>query len=137
MNNYANALKEIRQSRGLSLMDVEKATGISNGNISRWENGQVIPGIDFCIQLAEFYGLTLDELVGLTDTPVVSSPTSPKNKRTIEFVDDFEELMSDRNFVNIAKLCKAISPELRAVTLGYVIKLLQSNGINTQSILNY
>jgi transcriptional regulator with XRE-family HTH domain len=37
---------------------------ISHQNISRWESGQVLPSIDFCVKLADFYGITLDELVG-------------------------------------------------------------------------
>ena len=57
-------LKYHRQERNLSLLDVEKATGISNENLSRWENNKNIPNIDFCIILADFYGITLDELVG-------------------------------------------------------------------------
>jgi len=58
------ALKYQRQERNLSLLDVEKATGISNENLSRWENNKNVPNIDFCIILADYYGITLDELVG-------------------------------------------------------------------------
>ena len=50
MYNFAESLKEHRLSRGLTLMNIEKATGISNANLSRWENNQTIPNIDFCIQ---------------------------------------------------------------------------------------
>ncbi len=64
MRNYGETLKENRLARGITLKDVEKATGINNGNLSRWERGEVLPNIDFCVQLADFYGITLDELVG-------------------------------------------------------------------------
>ena len=64
MRNYGETLKEHRLARGVTLKDVEKATGINNGNLSRWERGEVLPNIDFCVQLADFYGVTLDELVG-------------------------------------------------------------------------
>ncbi|MDE7256758.1 MAG: helix-turn-helix transcriptional regulator, partial [Clostridia bacterium] len=36
----------------------------SHQNIGRWESGEVLPNIDFCVKLADFYGVTLDELVG-------------------------------------------------------------------------
>ncbi len=43
MKNYGKILKEHRTEKGKTLLDVEKATGISNQNLN---------------------GLTLDELVG-------------------------------------------------------------------------
>ncbi|MBE5753165.1 MAG: helix-turn-helix transcriptional regulator [Clostridiales bacterium] len=57
-------LKNHRIANGLSLIELEKRTGISNQNLSRWERNLVMPNIDFCIKLADFYGITLDELVG-------------------------------------------------------------------------
>ncbi|MBR6502695.1 MAG: helix-turn-helix transcriptional regulator [Clostridia bacterium] len=72
MLNYGKALKECRIINGKSLLDVERDTGINNANISRWEQGKVLPNIDFCVKLADYYGISLDELVGrdyVTSTP--------------------------------------------------------------------
>ena len=38
--------------------------GISQQNISRWEKGIHVPTIADCIRLANYYGITLDDLVG-------------------------------------------------------------------------
>ena len=57
-------LKSHRMANNLSLLELEKKTGISNQNLSRWERNLVIPSVDFCIKLADFYGISLDELVG-------------------------------------------------------------------------
>lgn len=64
MLNYGEALKYQRVTNGKSLLEVEKATGISNANLSRWECGKNLPNIDFCVQLADYYGVSLDELIG-------------------------------------------------------------------------
>ena len=64
MKNYGSILKEIRLSQNKTLIEVEQAPGISNANLSRWESGKVVPSIAFCEQLADYYGITLDELVG-------------------------------------------------------------------------
>ena len=64
MKNYGELLKEIRIERGKTLKDIEKATGISNSNLSRWENNKVVPSIFFCEKLADYYGISLDEFVG-------------------------------------------------------------------------
>jgi transcriptional regulator with XRE-family HTH domain len=61
--NYGEALKEIRILQGKTLLQVEKDTGINNANLSRWESGKVLPNIDFCVKLANYYCVTLDELV--------------------------------------------------------------------------
>ena len=58
------ALREKRIERGKSQVQLAKETGISQQNISRWEKGQMLPSIEFCIALADYYGITLDELVG-------------------------------------------------------------------------
>ena len=64
MINYGKELKYHRIVRNKSLRDVEKDTGISDTNLSRWENGKVLPNIDFCVILANYYEISLDELIG-------------------------------------------------------------------------
>lgn len=64
MKNYGEELKFQRTKRRKTLKQVEADTGIGNSNLSRWERGKVLPNIDFCVKLAEYYGITLDELVG-------------------------------------------------------------------------
>lgn len=64
MLNYGEALKYHREVNGLTQSELAKSTGISQENISRWESNKVIPNIDFCVRLADFYGITVDELIG-------------------------------------------------------------------------
>ncbi len=64
MKNYGEEMKYQRLKHNLTLRELEKQTGISNGTLSRWENGKVLPNIDFCVKLADFYGISLDELIG-------------------------------------------------------------------------
>ncbi len=64
MLDYGGALKYQRESRGFSQVELSKKINTSHQNINRWEKGIVLPNIDFCVQLANFYGITLDELIG-------------------------------------------------------------------------
>lgn len=64
MNQYGEELKFHRLKRNKTLKQVEADTGISNSNLSRWESGKVLPNIDFCVKLADYYGITVDELIG-------------------------------------------------------------------------
>lgn len=64
MEKYGQALKYQREINDLSQCELAKKTGISQQNISRWERDEKEPGIHFCVILADFYGISLDELVG-------------------------------------------------------------------------
>lgn len=62
--NYGEALKYQREINGLSQSELAKATGLKQQMISWWEAGKGLPNIDFCVKLADFYGISLDELIG-------------------------------------------------------------------------
>lgn len=64
MLNYGEALKAQRELAGLSQRQLSKQTGINQDNLSRWERNEVLPNIDFCVRLADFYHISVDELIG-------------------------------------------------------------------------
>lgn len=64
MINCAEAIKSQREASGLSQSALAKEVGISQQKISYYESGKHSPTIEDCIKLADFYGITLDELVG-------------------------------------------------------------------------
>lgn len=64
MINYGQNLKNHRELNQLTQSELSRQTGISQANINRWESGANLPNIDFCVKLADFYGISLDELVG-------------------------------------------------------------------------
>lgn len=63
MIDYGKELKQRREERGLSQAELAERIGTSHQNVNRWEK-KVLPNIDFCVKLADFYGITLDELIG-------------------------------------------------------------------------
>ncbi len=66
-NEYGKKLKEWRENEGLTPTELGKRTGISRQNITRWENEGILPNIDFCVKLANYYGITIDDLIGRTE----------------------------------------------------------------------
>lgn len=59
--NYAR----IRDSKGLKDSDVAKATGISAGTLSDWKKGRYNLKYDKLQKIAEFLGVTTDQLTGV------------------------------------------------------------------------
>lgn len=65
--NIGKALKQIRKNENLSQRKLSQETGISQQSISRWESGQRLPNILDLIKLANYYKISIDELIGKID----------------------------------------------------------------------
>lgn len=55
--------REIRNSLGYTVREVEAATTIAKSSISKWETGQNLPSLDALAILADFYGVNWSDLV--------------------------------------------------------------------------
>ena len=64
MKTYGENLKYHRENNNLSQLELAKHTGLSQQAISLWEKDKRVPSIANCEILADFYGISLDELVG-------------------------------------------------------------------------
>ena len=60
-------LKELRKEKGLSQIAVQMQTGIEQSLISKYENGERVPPTETLMQLADFYGVSMDYIMGRTD----------------------------------------------------------------------
>jgi len=60
----AENLKIYRQKEGISQETLAEYCQVSRQAITKWENGESLPTIKNLIFLADFYHITLDELVG-------------------------------------------------------------------------
>ena len=59
-------IKELRRKRGLSQESAAVAIGISVKSLSDYENKKTQPSTKTLEALADFYGVTTDELLGRT-----------------------------------------------------------------------
>lgn len=93
--NIGEALKAQRKISGYTQEQLSKATGIVQPNISAWENNIYTPSIDFCIQLANFYGISLEELLGVEDYPPEPKTSSavPIHSSVTDYTDEERRLV--------------------------------------------
>lgn len=61
---------QIMKDRKLTSAFVSKQTGISAGNFTDWKKGRSKPGAKTINRLAEFFGVSVDYLLGRTDDPL-------------------------------------------------------------------
>ena len=62
-HNFPEKLKELRSSKNIGQVELAKSINVSKGIISLWENGLREPTLSNLITLAEFFCVSLDELV--------------------------------------------------------------------------
>lgn len=71
-------LVELRKKKGLSQMELAEALNVSRQSVSLWENGSTTPTVDRLQFLAEFYGITIDELFyPIEENPGTDAPEYP------------------------------------------------------------
>ena len=65
MNEFPRILKELRQDKGLTQLQLAQALGFkSDAIINRWERGERKPDIGNLILIANFFKVSIDFLVG-------------------------------------------------------------------------
>ena len=65
-----NRIRELREDRDLRQIDVAEKTGIDQRTLSNYETGKTNPDSFAIIQLAKFYGVSTDYLLGVTDVNI-------------------------------------------------------------------
>ena len=68
-NNFSKRLKDLRQQKGLSQKELEKALDgkITATAIGYWELNKRIPNLDAVIILADYFCVSLDYIAGRED----------------------------------------------------------------------
>jgi transcriptional regulator with XRE-family HTH domain len=71
-----NRIKQLRKERGLTQIQFANDFSIAQGTIGMWETGMRIPDTDTVKQLADYFDVSLDYLLGRTDIRKISTSTT-------------------------------------------------------------
>lgn len=87
MNSYGEYIKALRESKGLTLRDVERKTEVSNAYLSQLESGKIKqPSPITLYKLAELYGVKYEVLMEKVGYPVPQTNTSVRSRKSEETV---------------------------------------------------
>lgn len=67
MEKFGAILKELREEKNLSQLQLSRLVDISQSSIARYELNQVEPRLSDIRKLAIFFGVTADYLVGMEE----------------------------------------------------------------------
>ena len=71
-----NRFKQLREEHGLSQIELGNRLNVTQQSVFAWEHGKSSPQIQTAIQLCQLYGVSLDYLMGLSDTPKTKEPAA-------------------------------------------------------------
>lgn len=63
-NKFSQQLQRLRMRRGLSCKTLGELCGLSKNTIALYERGERRPTVDALVAIADFFGVTVDELLG-------------------------------------------------------------------------
>lgn len=79
-------LKKIREDKGLTMKEVSAVTGMATSLISDYETGKKAIGMKVAIRFADYYGVSLDYLMGREKSDVLTRLAQEFNLTELEKV---------------------------------------------------
>ena len=64
-NFFGEKLKELRLEKGLSQRKLGEIFNVCNQTVSFWESGSREPDMDMLVEIAEYFGVSVDYLLGI------------------------------------------------------------------------
>ena len=88
--NLGETICRLRTHAGLSQSDLAEALEVSRQSVSKWETNASVPDLDKLVRMADFFHVSLDQLVKgeeqqpepLADSPVQQPAPPPANQQT-------------------------------------------------------
>ena len=81
-NTIAKNLTHYRKEAGLTQAELAEKINYSDKSVSKWESGNGVPDVYTLVQIAELFGVTLNDLVGEEgqEKPVAQTENMPKQR---------------------------------------------------------
>ena len=68
----ADKIKLLREKQGITQAELARRLGVTRSGVNAWEMGISVPSTQYIVELAQFFGVSADYLLGLESTTTVS-----------------------------------------------------------------
>ena len=85
---FKDNLSELRRMHGMSQEELADKIGVSRQTLSKYENGESLPDIEKCKQIADVFGVSIDDMLnyGIEDPDNMGLAIPPKGKHIFGMV---------------------------------------------------
>ena len=102
-----NRIKELRKQKKMTQKQLAEKIFVDASAISFWENGVNLPSTEKQVMLADLFGVSLDYLLGRSETPVPE--TQAQNNTELAVL--FNKLRKDPLAVEVTRFFLNLSPK--------------------------
>ena len=114
---FAKTLRELRKSRRLTQRQLADMLFIDCSTVTKWETRKAYPDFEKQQKLAEIFDVSLDYLVGRSDTPTSPAPAPEKEISDIDIMIATESKdLSDKDKQEILHLIQYKKRQTEATT---------------------
>ena len=104
-----NIVKQLRESRGMQQKELAVSLGVSQPTVSEWEHGKKDPSGERLIKLAELFGVSTLEILGLPIEQTIKRDKYIPSVEDIQFaLFDGEEGVTKEDFEDVKKYAKFV-----------------------------
>lgn len=79
--NIGAKIAELRREHNMKQDELAEMLGVTPQAVSKWENGASMPDISLLPKIAQIFGVTIDDLFGVNNTPKPDVQMLPAEKR--------------------------------------------------------
>lgn len=66
-------IRELREATGLTQVELARKLSVTKQSVSNWENNNIQPSVEMVMALADFFGVSVDYLLGRSDKRQLSA----------------------------------------------------------------
>ncbi len=83
---FCDNLVQMRKMLQMTQEDIAERVGVTRQSVAKWEAGESVPDIDKCKQLADIFGVSLDDLANYESDDNLGMAVPPKGKHLFGLV---------------------------------------------------
>ena len=102
---FGDQIKALRMCRGLNQVEMAKILGVTKQSVSNWENENIMPSVDMLIKIANFFSVSTDYLLGLSEKHALNTDglSEPQIAHIQALINDILQKKSHAAFQNLEK----------------------------------
>ena len=137
--NFSENLRRLRKAKDIKQEALAEAMNVSRQTVSKWENGTAMPDFKKLNALAEYFGVTMDELLGFSNDKNNNDNINDYTKEYINELITLENMQSSEKIKELykkLKTCAVIFCVALTVIIFFMISINnQINNVQSPQII--
>ena len=105
---FANRIKKLRTDKNMSMDALAKQLNVTKSRINMWENNGVVPRDEVLIQLSDYFGVSIDHLLGNDE----NEGKEPNEGETLRFLQRNLKSMNEEQLEKAKRVLSSVFEDL-------------------------